>query len=131
MIHSVATLLRVRRIYEPPSPDDGYRVLVDRLWPRGLAKDAARVDAWLRDLAPSDELRRWFSHDPARWPTFRERYRAELLAEPRRTMLTELAGRARTRPVTLLHAARDPDHNNAVVLREVLVELVADEAREP
>lgn len=122
-------MLRVRRVYEPPDPADGYRVLVDRLWPRGLTKEAAHLDAWLRDLAPSDELRRWFAHDPARWPAFRERYRAELLASPHRAQLDELAHRARHGPVTLLYAARDAAHNNVVVLAEVLDELADDPHR--
>jgi uncharacterized protein YeaO (DUF488 family) len=116
--------VRIRRVYEPPPPADGYRVLVDRLWPRGLSKEAARIDAWLRDLAPSDELRRWFGHDPARWPAFCARYRAELRAEPRRSLLADLASRARAGPVTLLYAARDPARNNAVVLRDALAELI-------
>ncbi|MBI4507135.1 MAG: DUF488 family protein [Chloroflexi bacterium] len=122
-------MLRVRRVYEPPDPADGYRVLVDRLWPRGLTKEAAHVDAWLRDLAPSDDLRRCFAHDPARWPAFRERYRAALLASPHHARLDELAQRMRVGAVTLLYAARDAARNNAVVLAEVLDELAGDPHR--
>lgn len=119
-------MLRIRRVYEPPEPADGYRVLVDCFWPRGLTKESARIDAWRRDLAPSDALRRWFGHDPARWPAFRERYRAELLSPSRRTLLDELACRMREGTVTLLFAARDAARNNAVVLAEVLGAIAAD-----
>ncbi len=113
-------MVRVRRVYEPPEPQDGLRVLVDRLWPRGLRKEAARVDLWARDLAPSDALRRWFGHDPARWEEFRRRYREELRRPEVQGALDDLAERARQGTVTLLFAARDPHRNNAVVLAEVL-----------
>ncbi len=110
--------IRLKRAYEPPSADDGYRVLVDRLWPRGLVREEARIDEWARELAPSDELRRWFGHDPARFPEFRRRYHEEL-AEHAQTLerLRELARRGR---LTLVFAARDRLRNNAVVLAEVL-----------
>jgi uncharacterized protein YeaO (DUF488 family) len=111
--------VRIKRIYEPPDASDGTRVLVDRLWPRGLARAKAKVDRWEKELAPSDELRRWFGHDPAKWAEFRKRYRAELSALT--GLVRELAvvagGRGR---LTLLYAARDERHNNAVVLAEVL-----------
>lgn len=111
--------IRLKRIYDPPAPDDGTRVLVDRVWPRGVTKQAARLDAWLRDLAPSDELRRWFRHDPAKWEEFRRRYEAELAdVGPRLHWLRE---RARQGRLTLLYGARDEQHNNAVVLRDVLL----------
>ena len=114
---AAAGLIRVKRVYEPPSRADGMRVLVDRLWPRGLSKAAAHVDAWLKDLAPSAALRTWFGHDPARWAEFRRRYRRELAATDARSQLRELAdGHA----LTLLFAAKDPDHNNAVALRDYL-----------
>jgi uncharacterized protein YeaO (DUF488 family) len=109
-------MVRIKRVYEPASPADGERVLVDRLWPRGVRRSA--VTRWERDLAPSDGLRRWFGHDPARWSEFRRRYRAELRARtPRLRALAERAARGR---VTLVYAAADTARNNAVVLKEVL-----------
>lgn len=108
----------IRRAYDEPTRNDGYRVLVDRIWPRGVSKDRARIDEWARDLAPSDDLRRWFGHDPQRWDEFRRRYRAEL--QDRRNEVIRLAGRAAQGRVTLVYGARDPRHNNAVVLRHVL-----------
>jgi uncharacterized protein YeaO (DUF488 family) len=111
-------MLQIKRVYEPPSTTDGFRVLVDRLWPRGLKRATARIDLWLKDVAPSAELRRWFGHDPARWDGFVERYREELSAkEP---LLADLARRAREEPMTLLYAAKDERRNNAVVLQSVL-----------
>ncbi|MDQ7801343.1 MAG: DUF488 family protein [Armatimonadota bacterium] len=118
-------MLRVRRVYEPPEPQDGFRVLVDRLWPRGLSKEAARVDLWARELAPSDRLRRWFGHDPVKWEEFRRRYREELSRSPARELVQQLAERARHDTVTLVFGARDERHNNAVVLAEVLQERLA------
>jgi uncharacterized protein YeaO (DUF488 family) len=108
--------IRVKRVYDPPARGDGMRVLVDRLWPRGLKKEDAAIDLWLREAAPSAELRRWFGHDPARWVEFRRRYTAEL--EQNRAALKPLV-EAR-RPVTLLFAARDLQHNNAIALAEWL-----------
>ena len=103
---------RTKRVYEPPSPADGTRVLVDRLWPRGLKKTEAAIDLWLKEVAPSVELRRWFGHDPARWDEFRHRYAAELDGNlPALQPLLAARGR-----VTLLFAAHDPEHNNAVAL---------------
>jgi uncharacterized protein YeaO (DUF488 family) len=110
--------VETKRVYEPPDPADGYRVLIDRLWPRGLARERAAIDEWARDLAPSDALRRWFGHDPERFEEFAERYRAEL-AE-RRPQLTELRRRARDGTVTLVFGARDAEHSNAAVLARVL-----------
>ncbi len=107
--------VRLKRAYDPPAPDDGLRVLVDRLWPRGLKRDEAKVDLWLKDAAPSTDLRRWFGHDPARWPGFQERYRAELAGN---AALEELRGIVKQgRRVTLLFGAKDTEHNNAVVLQ--------------
>ena len=100
--------------------DDGYRVLVDRLWPRGMSKRTAHIDEWLKDLAPSDALRRWYHHDPERFDEFRRLYKRELDAEPAHTALTELARRAAAHKVTLVYSAHDEAHNNAVVLAEVL-----------
>jgi len=104
--------IRTKRVYDPPTPDDGRRVLVDRLWPRGLKKEHAAIDLWLREAAPTAGLRRWFGHDPARWDEFRRRYADEL--ERNRTALEPLIAARDT--VTLLFAARDPGHNNAVAL---------------
>jgi uncharacterized protein YeaO (DUF488 family) len=111
-------MIKIKRIYEQPDPEDGQRLLVDRLWPRGLSKEHAGVDRWLKEIAPSDELRKWFGHDPARWDEFRARYLGELEAE--RELLDELAELARGQTVTLLYAAKDQERNNAVVLKEVL-----------
>ena len=106
------TQIRTKRVYDPPAPDDGRRVLVDRLWPRGLKKADAKIDLWLKEAAPSAELRRWFGHDPARWEEFRGRYSAEL-GDNRAVLAPLLDARGR---VTLLFAAHDPEHNNAVAL---------------
>jgi len=110
--------IRTKRAYGPPAPQDGARFLVDRLWPRGLRKEDARIDGWLRDLAPTDALRRWFGHDPAKWSEFKRRYFAELDRKPE--ALRPLLEAARKGPVTLVFGARDPDHNNAVALKEYL-----------
>jgi uncharacterized protein YeaO (DUF488 family) len=110
--------LRVRRIYETPARSDGYRILIDRIWPRGISKRRAKLDAWLPELAPSAELRTWFGHDPARWQEFRKRYRAELAGKA--PLIDSIRHRALDEPVTLLYAARDPLHNNAVVLQHVI-----------
>jgi uncharacterized protein YeaO (DUF488 family) len=112
--------LRIKRIYEDPDPGDGYRVLIDRLWPRGVSREGARLDDWARELAPSDELRRWFAHDAAKFEAFRGRYRGELADQSDR--LLELARRAESGPVTILYAARDQQHSNARVLAELLHE---------
>jgi len=110
--------VHVKRAYEDAEPADGYRVLVDRLWPRGVTKEAAHLDGWERDLAPSPELRRWFGHDPERFEEFRRRYREELAGHEEQ--LHELRRRARSGTVTLVYGARDTEHNGAVVLAELL-----------
>ncbi len=110
--------IRTKRVYDPPSPDDGKRFLVDRLWPRGVRRASLQLDGWLKELAPGDALRRWFHHDPAKWAEFRRRYFAEL--EGRQTALRPILTAARTGPVTLLFSAKDTWHNNAVALREFL-----------
>ena len=110
--------MQVKRVYEPPSRDDGVRVLVDRLWPRGLSKAGAAVDLWLKDLAPSVRLRRWFNHDPARWAEFKERYAEEL--DGKTPAVSALMGASRRGRVTLLFGARDAKHNNAVALYSYL-----------
>jgi uncharacterized protein YeaO (DUF488 family) len=111
--------VRLKRAYERPGADDGVRILVDRLWPRGLNKTEARIDRWEKDLAPSTELRKWFAHDPARWEGFRRRYAAEL--RRRRDQLRGVRDAARQGSITLIYAARDESHNDAVVLRRVLL----------
>jgi uncharacterized protein YeaO (DUF488 family) len=110
--------IRLKRAYEPPSPEDGVRVLVDRLWPRGLGKSEAAIDHWLKELAPSSELRRWFGHDPLKWAEFRRKYLAEL--SDRTELLRKLRQAAREGPLTLVYSARDQEHNQVVVLRDVL-----------
>lgn len=110
--------VRLKRAYEPAVPADGYRVLIDRLWPRGVTHEKARLDEWARELAPSAELRRWFAHDPARFDEFRHRYTEELAAQD--SKLRELRRRAREGTLTLVYAARDTEHNDAVVLAERL-----------
>jgi len=111
-------MIKVKRIYDPPSSEDGLRYLVDRIWPRGLSKEAVKIDAWLKELAPSNDLRRWFGHDPIRWDEFQRRYFVELDKNPavRQTILP-LKQRG---TVTLLFAARDLEHNNAVALKSYL-----------
>ena len=110
--------IRLKRIYDEPDSQDGYRALVDRLWPRGVSKEAAKIDEWLKEVAPSDELRRWFDHDPDRWAEFRRRYLSEL--KECRDRLRPLARRAREDSVTLLYGAKDTKRNNAVVLKQYL-----------
>jgi uncharacterized protein YeaO (DUF488 family) len=110
--------VRIKRAYEAPSADDGTRVLIDRLWPRGIAKAEAAVDHWMKEIAPSTELRKWFGHDPARWEEFQRRYRSEL--KDHRDELERLRELAREGVVTLVYAAHDETHNDAVVLRDLL-----------
>jgi len=105
-------------VYDPVSPDDGKRILVDRLWPRGMKKEAARIDEWLKDIAPSDALRKWYAHDPGKWAEFRDRYRREL--DKKIQPLEHLREEAQQGKVTLLFAAKDTEHNNAVVLKNIL-----------
>ena len=111
--------LMVKRIYEPPAADDGQRVLVDRIWPRGVRKEHAALALWLKDIAPSDELRKWFGHEPERWAEFRKRYSAEL--ERNDAAVEQLRGPLRKGKVTLLYGAHDAAHNNAVALMEYLL----------
>jgi uncharacterized protein YeaO (DUF488 family) len=115
-----AARFRVKRIYEPAAADDGLRVLVDRLWPRGIAKAKAHIDDWLKDIAPSDALRHQFHDQPAKWHHFVTAYGRELEQEPAKSAAAHLRERARHEPVTLLYAARDESHNNAVALKEWL-----------
>jgi uncharacterized protein YeaO (DUF488 family) len=110
--------VRIKRVYDPAEPGDGYRILVDRLWPRGVSRERARLDEWARDLAPSTDLRKWFNHDPQRFAEFRERYREELRGHV--DQIDELRERASHGPVTIIYGARDTEHNDAVVIAEIV-----------
>ncbi|HEY8189124.1 MAG TPA: DUF488 domain-containing protein [Micavibrio sp.] len=110
--------VHIKRAYAQPDQKDGVRILVDRLWPRGLAKEKAKIDLWLKEIAPSAELRMWFGHDPDKWAEFKKRYRAELKKNGEQTAILKAA--MKKGPVTLIYAAKDEEHNNAVVLRDVL-----------
>jgi uncharacterized protein YeaO (DUF488 family) len=110
--------VQVKRAYDEADREDGYRVLIDHVWPRGVSRERAKLDEWARELAPSDRLRRWFDHDPAKFDEFRKRYRDELADHA--DHIAELRRRARTGRVTIVYAARDRDHNNAVVMSELL-----------
>lgn len=116
--------IAVKRIYQAPAPEDGYRVLVDRLWPRGFTKEKAKLDEWIKDIAPSDALRQWIHNDPSQWEEFRARYFAEL--EGHRDKLLALARRAAVGPVSLIYSAKNTERNNATVLQEYLEKLAAD-----
>jgi uncharacterized protein YeaO (DUF488 family) len=119
--------VRIKRAYAAPSRGDGRRVLVDRIWPRGISRNELKLDAWLKDVAPSDDLRRWFNHDPARWPQFVARYRAELAESPAKEALAELVRFAQQRTLTLVYGARDETHNNAVALNEIITRRLAND----
>jgi uncharacterized protein YeaO (DUF488 family) len=110
--------IKIKRVYEQPDADDGERILVDRLWPRGLSKQKAQIDLWLKEIAPSSELRVWFAHDPEKWKSFRTRYQTEL--RHNKDMLKILTDKAKSGTITLLYAARDTKHNEAVVLKQIL-----------
>jgi uncharacterized protein YeaO (DUF488 family) len=110
--------IAIKRVYEAPAEGDGYRVLIDRLWPRGLKKEAVPMDVWAKELAPSTELRKWFGHDPALWDEFRQRYTAELVESA--DVWQALARRSAKEPVTLLYGARDEEHNDAVALMALM-----------
>ena len=112
--------IAIKRAYAPPAKGDGQRILVDRLWPRGVKRDTAAIDAWMKELAPSTELRRWFAHDPARWKEFIQRYRKELASPAAEAAMERLRKLASRRKVTLVYAAADTAHNNAVALRTIL-----------
>jgi len=114
-------MIKLKRVYENPTPQDGTRILVERLWPRGLSKENAKIDLWLRDVSPSPELRKWFNHEAARWAEFQRRYRAELRAAG--DVLALLKFVARKEPVTFVYAASDTEHNSARLLKEFLEEL--------
>lgn len=122
-------MIRVKRAYEAPAHGDGIRVLVDRVWPRGVSRENIKITAWLPDLGPSTALRTWFGHDPSRWETFRRRYLTEL--KEKRPLLRQLAVYARRGTLTLVFGARDPAHNQAVVIKEALERRGGERAREP
>jgi uncharacterized protein YeaO (DUF488 family) len=111
-------MIKLKRVYEKPSPEDGQRILVDRLWPRGLTKERAAVDLWLKEVAPSTELRKWFGHDPAKWKEFQARYQKELRGN--KDALQQLNQKSKERTTTLVYAARDEAHNEALVLKRIL-----------
>ena len=120
-------MIKLKRAYDSPNKGDGERFLVDRLWPRGVAKDDADLTDWLKDLAPSDELRKWFGHDPERWGEFKRRYKLELHAEGKKKLLDQLAQKARKGVITLVYAAKDKEHNNAIVIKEMIEKQLAEE----
>jgi len=117
--------IAIKRVYDPPAATDGTRILVDRLWPRGLSREQARIDHWLKEIAPSHELRRWYGHDPAKWDAFRDRYFEELNSQQAR--VAELRELARKVPVTLVFSSREPRINNAAALKEYLENLPGPE----
>lgn len=110
--------IRLKRAYEKPAPEDGMRILVERLWPRGLSKARAHIDLWMKDVAPSPELRKWFNHDPDKWTDFQKRYRAEL--RENKGLIEELREKCKGQTVTFVYAARDEEHNSAVLLKNYL-----------
>lgn len=118
MVHAAKVDVQIKRAYEAASPEDGTRILVDRLWPRGVRKDDAAIDQWMKDVAPSTELRHWFGHDPDRWEEFRHRYKSELAHNAE--LVNELRTIAKKGRLTLIYSAHDELHNQAVVLRDVL-----------
>ena len=123
------TMIQIKRVYDPPARTDGVRLLVERLWPRGLKKEAAKLDGWLREVAPSTELRKWFSHDPAKWPEFQRRYAAELDRHPEAWQ--PILDTARKGDVTLLFSSHDAEHNNVVALKAYLETRAREKQRRP
>jgi uncharacterized protein YeaO (DUF488 family) len=112
-------MIQVKRIYDKPAKKDGYRILVDKLWPRGLTKEKAEIDLWLKEIAPSNELRKWFSHDPEKWNEFRKKYKAEL--KEKSDLIKEIKKlEARKKTITLLFSAKDESYNNAIALMELM-----------
>src|SRR5579883_659852 len=114
--------IQMKRVYDEPEPGDGTRVLVDRLWPRGLSKEQARINIWLKDIAPSNELRKWFGHDPEKFAQFRQRYTQELTSGTAQEALQQLRSMTEKGALTLLYAAHDSAHSNAIVLRDILLQ---------
>lgn len=111
-------MVKIKRVYDPVSREDGKRILIDRLWPRGIKKEEAKIDEWIKEIAPTTDLRKWFSHDPAKWPEFRKRYINELKSKS--DLVERLRSEAKKRTITLLFAAKDAEHANAVVLKKVI-----------
>ena len=111
-------MIKVKRIYDPPSPDDGKRILIDRLWPRGMKKEKAHIDEWLKEISPSNELRKWYSHDPAKWSEFQKRYRAEISKQ--KELLKRIRNEGKKGTVTLLFSTKELELNNAVALKEII-----------
>ncbi len=123
-------MLKVKRVYDPVEPSDGRRILVDRLWPRGLSKEAARIDEWLKEIGPSNELRKRFGHDPSKWEEFRGDYLRELAAPEKQKLLARIAQEAGSSEVAIVYGARDRQYNNAAVLSEVIRRLMKISSRE-
>ena len=111
-------MLKIKRVYDPVSPDDGKRVLVDRLWPRGIKKEKAQIDEWLKEISPSNELRKWYSHDPSKWAEFKKRYKKELAEKSE--LLKRIKAEAKKQTVTLLFSTKELELNNAVALKDIL-----------
>ncbi len=118
-------MLKIKRAYEPRGPADGRRILIDRLWPRGLSKADAHIDIWLKELAPSSALRLWFKHDPQKWDKFREKYLEELSSPEKSRLIDDIAQHARHHDITLVYSARDTEYNDAIVLEEMIEERMA------
>jgi len=121
--------VHVKRAYEAPSAEDGVRVLTERLWPRGISKERLAVDAWLREIAPSPELRRWYNHEPEKWDEFQQRYRRELQGPRQQELLAELVEKAASGALTLVYGSRDTGRNSTVILAEVIRERIARKDR--
>lgn len=121
--------IHVKRAYEPPSPEDGVRVLGERLWPRGISREKLAVDAWLREIAPSPQLRRWYNHEPEKWDEFQQRYRRELQRPLQQELLAELVEKAASGALTLVYGSRDTERNSTVILAQVIRERTARKDR--
>jgi uncharacterized protein YeaO (DUF488 family) len=121
-------MVTIKRVYDPVADGDGERILVDRLWPRGVTKEAARISSWMKELGPTTELRKWFDHDPSRWEEFQRRYAGELQARDRQALLGDLAARSRKGVVTLVFGSRDRERNHAIVLKNILGDIVKNAA---
>jgi uncharacterized protein YeaO (DUF488 family) len=113
-------MITIKRAYDPPSEEDGERILVDRLWPRGITKEAAHLSFWLKELGPTTELRKWFGHDPSRWEEFQRRYERELQTQDKQAILRDLAAKSRYGVITLVFGAKDRERNNAAVLKNLI-----------
>ena len=118
VVAEIDPMIKLKRVYKEPTKDDGFRILVERLWPRSLTKERASVDLWLKEVSPSSELRKWFGHDPTKWEEFRKRYRAEL--RQKKDVVSILKQKSKEGTITLVYAARDEEHNSAIVLKEIL-----------